>query len=63
MTDNEKIVSGFKMWLGQFDDDESKRIKAACTKGYISLHELIDALRKIDVEITKGYLKCQKKLS
>ena len=63
MSDDEKIMEGFKIWLGEMNDHESKRIKKVCTKGYISLHEMIDALRKHEIEMTRRSYKCQKSQS
>ena len=63
MSDNENIMEGFKIWLEEMNDSESERIKKACTKGYISLHELIDALRKHEIEMTRSSYRCQKNQS
>lgn len=63
MSDDEKIMEGFKVWLEEMNAPESKRIKKACAKGYISLHEMIDSLRKREIEMTRRYYECQKSQS
>ena len=63
MSDDERIVEGFKMWLKEQDNQEAEKVKKACANGYISLHELIDALRRNEIEMTRRYLKCRKKPS
>lgn len=63
MSDDEKIVEGFKTWLEEQDDPKAEKLKKSCVLGFISLQELIDALRKNEIEMTRRYLKCQRKLS
>lgn len=60
MNDEEKIVVGFYVWLNERDDPKSIKAKSACAKGYISLHELIDQLRKYEMEEIKEVIKCPK---